>query len=116
MSQATEDLKRQISMPPHHVGFFNAGEFIYEPDAAWEDLQTGMIVNRGEKWLFTMAPKTVDDSPIQAPLESHPRPIGRHILIDHSGLGAPRGPALDPAPWRAIADKIRILLRDAEGN
>lgn len=52
----------------------------------------------------------------EIPLTTYGRRIGRHILIDHSGLGQPRGPTLDPTPWSAVAQKIRTLLRDADSN
>ncbi|WP_157784120.1 hypothetical protein [Bradyrhizobium yuanmingense] len=116
MCQGGNDQKRQISSPPHAVGFFNRGEFVYDPDADWTDIRTGMIVNRGNDWLITQPPMTPGDPLSEIPLTTYGRRIGRHILIDHSGLGQPRGPTLDPTPWSAVAQKIRTLLRDADSN
>jgi hypothetical protein len=108
------DLKRQIAAPPHFDGFFNAGEFIYDPDAEWDDLRSGMIVNRNGDWRITIAPKVVGDPWLDEALSSYSRRIARHILIDHSGIGQPRGPTIDPTPWKVIIQRVRGLLRDAE--
>jgi hypothetical protein len=108
------DVKRQISSPPHADGFFNAGEFIYDPDADWDELRSGMIVNRNGDWRVMLAPKTVGEPWLDEALSSYSRRIARHVLIDHSGIGQARGPALNPVPWKAIAQRVRVLLRDAE--
>lgn len=113
---ASSDVKRQISSAPHAAGFFSAGEFIYDPDADWAELRTGTVVNRSGDWRVMLAPKTIGEPWLDEALSSYPRRIARHVLINHSGVGSARGPALDPAPWRTIAQKTRVLLRDADAR
>ncbi|MGQ7937686.1 DUF6602 domain-containing protein [Paraburkholderia sp. D1E] len=47
-------------------------------------------------------------------MEQFDEALGRHVLIDCSGIGPPRGPAIDPTPWRLINNSILDRLRDAE--
>src|SRR5580698_8225562 len=107
--------KRQILSAPHSENSFTAGEFIYDPDAAWDELRAGMIVNRNGNWRVALAPKAFGEMWLDEPLASYTRRIARHILIDNSGLGPRRGPSIDTAPWKLIVRAIRSLLRDA-GN
>lgn len=114
MSSANNELKRQVSSAPHKDGFFKEGEFIYEPDARWTALRTGMIVLRNKEWRVTLAPLDAREDWIDKPLASFAGRIARHILIDNSGVGTRRGPAIDPGPWLKIGENIRALLRDSE--
>jgi hypothetical protein len=52
----------------------------------------------------------------RTPLTTYPGELGRHVLIDNSGRGAPRGPSLDPQSWFAIRDAALKMLRDAQGR
>lgn len=106
--------KWQISAPPHGDTFFAAGEFVYDPDAAWDSLRSGMIVNRNGDWRVTFTPNTVKDEGTDEPLASYPGRIGRHILIDTSGFGPRRGPVIDAGPWQRIVMATRQLLQAAD--
>jgi hypothetical protein len=113
---STEDsaAKRQISPTPHSEGFFNKGEFVYDPDADWKDLRSGMVVHQNEVWRITF-PARKDRPAIDEPLASYPGRLGRHVLIDHSGLGPSRGPPIDAKPWLRIEAATRALMRDSDG-
>ena len=108
--------KRQVLSAPHSENSFTAGEFIYDPDAAWDELRAGMIVNRNGNWRVALAPKAFGETWLDEPLASYTGRIARHILIDNSGLGPRRGPSIDTAPWKQIVRAIRSLLRDAENH
>src|ERR1700677_714511 len=47
--------KREVFAPPHSVGTFSRGEFVYDPTAPWEALRSGMIVQRDGHWIVSMA-------------------------------------------------------------
>ncbi|MET4236583.1 hypothetical protein ABIA85_009899 [Bradyrhizobium sp. LA6.10] len=112
MSPSPEQLKRQISEAPHLDGFFQPGEFAYDPDSPWESVRTKMIVHRSGEWLVSTPPATLDAQPTEEPLKTYTGRLGRHILINWSGVGERRGSGLDPQPWAAISRKIRELLDD----
>ena len=60
-----------------------------------------------------MAPLKLDDDrdENETPLMTYPGELGRHVLIDNSGRGAPRGTYLDPQSWFAIRDmKLLTIL------
>jgi hypothetical protein len=108
--------KRHISAPPHGEGFFAKGEFVYDPDAEWEDLRSGMVVYHDGTWSVTFGPKAIKEARFDEPLANYPGRLGRHILIDSSGIGSRRGPQVDTAPWQKILDVARRKLRDADGR
>jgi len=90
-NDARHNVKRQILSPPYREGDFSPGEFIYDPDSGWSELRTGMIVNRNGDWRVTLGPKAVAMDWLDEPLASYKRRIGRHVLINNSGLGPRRG-------------------------
>lgn len=114
MSPSPDELKRQIRAAPHFAGFFRAGEFAYDPDSAWESLQTKMIVHRDGEWLVSAMPTVSGEDPTEIPLETYPGRLGRHTLINWSGVAEPRGTELDPQPWEAVSRRIRELLDDGQ--
>jgi hypothetical protein len=113
MSTQDNAAKRQVSAAPHAEGFFNKGEAVYDPDADWKDLQSGMVVHRKDVWRITFLPHE-GRLAVDEPLASYPGRLGRHVLIDHSGLGPSRGPAIDAKPWLRIEAATRALLRDSD--
>lgn len=116
MCPVNDLVRRQISSAPHSESFFTAGEFIYDPDADWDDLRKGMIVNRNDTWLVTFPPKILGKRWLEEPLKSYTGQIARHVLINNSGLGPRRGPPVDTTPWYKIVKVTRNLLRDAKAR
>lgn len=108
--------KREVFAPPHSVGTFSRGEFVYEPTAPWEALRSGVVAQRDGQWIVTMAKLNLDDDFDETPLTIYPGELGRHVMIDNSGIAAPRGPSLDPQPWFTIRDVVLEMLRDAQGR
>ncbi len=116
MSNTGTDPKRHISSPPYTDGLFHPGEFIYDPDAPWDEVRSGTIVNTNGNWCVMFPPKDPRQSWTESALSSHPGRIARHLLINQSGFGPLRGPVIDTTPWETIAQQIRTILRDADSH
>jgi hypothetical protein len=108
--------RRQISTPPHDVGFFTSGEFVFDPEAPWNALRKGLVAEHEGAWEVQLEPMSLGGDWLREPLTTYSGFLGRHVLINHSGIGDPRGPSLDPAPWLAIRDAIWCHVRDAAGR
>ncbi|MFM0596655.1 DUF6602 domain-containing protein [Paraburkholderia dilworthii] len=105
-----------MSLPPHELGFFKPGEFVFIPGCDWRTVRAGMVVERCGEWLVWFPPVDPRDKATETPLDKFTEPLARDILIDYSGIGSPRGPKIDPLPWLAISDALFNRLRDADSR
>lgn len=109
------DIERHISVAPHDVAFFHPGEFVYNPDAAWDQLHVGTVFEHQGTWQLHF-PTHPDPGQRAQPLVAYQGRLARHVLIDCSGFAAPRGPAIDSTPWQRIDHAKDLLLRNTDGR
>jgi hypothetical protein len=74
-----------------------------------------MVSEAQGQWTVSLSPKKPSDPRDETSLTAFSQRLGRHILIDHSGLGQSRGPSFDASPWQHIRFAIQTLLESVVG-